>query len=77
VAAARNFVGEQDVMDSWMTSSQTPLITSLWAFDDPRHQQIYPDGRGGFRPSRSSAPWLFYTTVKSQHHTDIYCPGNR
>jgi len=64
-----DFVGEQDVMDTWMTSSLTPLINSLWAFDDPRHQQIYPmDVRvQAFEIIRT---WLFYTTVKSQHHTD-------
>jgi valyl-tRNA synthetase len=63
------FVGEPDVMDTWMTSSLTPLINSRWAFDDPLHAKIYPmDVRvQAFEIIRT---WLFYTVVKSHHHTD-------
>jgi len=66
---SEKFVGEQDVMDTWMTSSLTPLINSLWAFDDPRHDRIYPmDVRvQAFEIIRT---WLFYTVLKSHHHTD-------
>jgi valyl-tRNA synthetase len=63
------FRGEPDVMDTWMTSSLTPLINSRWAFDDPLHAKIYPmDVRvQAFEIIRT---WLFYTVVKSHHHTD-------
>ena len=63
------FVGEQDVMDTWMTSSLTPLINSRWAFGDPLHDKIYPMTVRvqAFEIIRT---WLFYTTVKSHHHTD-------
>ena len=63
------FVGEQDVMDTWMTSSLTPLINSKWAFTDPLHDKIYPmDIRvQAFEIIRT---WLFYTVLKSHHHTD-------
>ncbi|NLH49393.1 MAG: valine--tRNA ligase [Myxococcales bacterium] len=62
------FDGEPDVMDTWMTSSLTPLINSRWAFADPLHQRIYPmDIRvQAFEIIRT---WLFYTVVKSHHHT--------
>jgi len=62
------FVGEQDVMDTWMTSSLTPLINSRWAFDEPLHERIYPmDVRvQAFEIIRT---WLFYTVAKSHHHT--------
>jgi len=62
------FVGEPDVMDTWMTSSLTPLINSRWAFGDPLHEKIYPmDLRvQAFEIIRT---WLFYTVAKSHHHT--------
>jgi valyl-tRNA synthetase len=63
------FVGEPDVMDTWMTSSLTPLINSRWAFGDPLHDKIYPmDIRvQAFEIIRT---WLFYTVAKSHHHTN-------
>jgi valyl-tRNA synthetase len=63
------FAGEPDVMDTWMTSSLTPLINSRWAFGDPLHERIYPmDVRvQAFEIIRT---WLFYTVVKSHHHTN-------
>ena len=64
------FVGEQDVMDTWMTSSLTPLINARWGYDDQeRMKRIYPQTIRvqAFEIIRT---WLFYTAVKSHYHTD-------
>ena len=65
-----SFVGEQDVMDTWMTSSLTPLINARWGYDDEkRTSKIYPQTIRvqAFEIIRT---WLFYTVVKSHFHTD-------
>lgn len=64
------FRPEQDVMDTWMTSSGTPLINAKWAFDEPeRTAALYPMTVRvqAFEIIRT---WLFYTVVKSHFHTD-------
>ncbi len=63
------FVPEKDVMDTWMTSSLTPLINARWAFDDNLMDRIYPMSIRvqAFEIIRT---WLFYTVAKSHHHTD-------
>ncbi|MCO4763408.1 MAG: valine--tRNA ligase [Myxococcales bacterium] len=70
---------EQDVMDTWMTSSITPLINSNWASwedaersDDPAlapRPGIYPMGVRvqAFEIIRT---WLFYSVAKSHMHTN-------
>ncbi len=66
------FEPEPDVMDTWMTSSLTPLINSLWAYEDAESKKlyniIYPMG---LRPQAQEIirTWLFYTVVKSIYHT--------
>ncbi len=66
------FLPEVDVMDTWMTSSMTPLINSLWAFEDKGGKKlsnmIYPMV---LRPQAQEIirTWLFYTVVKSVYHT--------
>lgn len=65
-----SFVGEHDVMDTWMTSSLTPLINARWAYDDEKlMEEIYPQSIRvqAFEIIRT---WLFYTVVKSHFHTD-------
>jgi len=64
-----DFSGEPDVMDTWMTSSLTPLINANWAESEGR------DGDMGLAPMtvRIQAfeiirTWLFYTVVKSHLH---------
>lgn len=64
-------VPETDVMETWMTSSLSPLINANWA-DRPGRKagmNIYPmDLRvQAFEIIRT---WLFYTLVKSHFHTD-------
>lgn len=64
-------VPETDVMETWMTSSLSPLINANWAGRDGRKasMNIYPmDLRvQAFEIIRT---WLFYTLVKSEFHTD-------
>lgn len=65
-----SFIGEQDVMDTWMTSSLTPFINARWAYDDKAlMERIYPQSVRvqAFEIIRT---WLFYTVVKSHFHTD-------
>jgi valyl-tRNA synthetase len=63
--------GDADVMDTWMTSSLTPLINSNWAGtpDRPDTREVYPMTVRvqAFEIIRT---WLFYTTVKSHLHTE-------
>ncbi len=72
-------VAEEDVMDTWMTSSLTPLINANWAFWDKDSGAETPDlqPRPGIYPMgvRVQAfeiirTWLFYTVAKSHMHTD-------
>lgn len=64
-------VPETDVMETWMTSSLSPLINANWAEREGRKgdMSIYPmDLRvQAFEIIRT---WLFYTVVKSHFHTD-------
>ncbi|MHC4777617.1 MAG: valine--tRNA ligase [Planctomycetota bacterium] len=63
------FTGEGDVMDTWMTSSLTPLINAKWGEKDDRTDRIYPMS---LRPQAFEIirTWLFYTTLKSHLHND-------
>jgi valyl-tRNA synthetase len=70
---------EADVMDTWMTSSLTPLLNANWAMwqeqqpadtaeRDRARPEIYPAGVRvqAFEIIRT---WLFYTVAKSHLHT--------
>jgi len=61
-------IPEKQVMDTWMTSSLTPLINAKWREEDSLMDMIYPmDLRvQAFEIIRT---WLFYTIVKSFYHT--------
>ena len=63
--------GEQDVMDTWMTSSLTPLINAHWkdGAETNLMDTIYPMSLRiqAFEIIRT---WLFYTVVKSHYHTN-------
>ena len=63
--------GEPDVMDTWMTSSLTPLINSNYAGSPDRlgHMDLHPMTVRvqAFEIIRT---WLFYTLVKSDQHLD-------
>ena len=61
------FIGEQDVMDTWATSSLTPQISSKWGIDNERHQKLFP---ADLRPQAHDIirTWAFYTIVKAWLH---------
>lgn len=79
VPAGVALVAEEDVMDTWMTSSLTPLINANWAnwgnesdaltVADSARAHIYPMGVRvqAFEIIRT---WLFYSIAKSHFHTD-------
>ncbi len=65
---AHDFAPEPDVMDTWATSSCTPLILARWP-DDPAWQaRHYP---ASLRPQAHDIirTWAFYTIVKALYHT--------
>lgn len=61
--------GEMQVMDTWMTSSLTPLINARWKEKSNLMDKIYPMTLRvqAFEIIRT---WLFYTLVKSHLHTN-------
>lgn len=58
------FIGEQDIMDTWATSSLTPQIAGGWGEDDGLFAKIYPMD---LRPQGHDIirTWLFSTLVRS------------
>ncbi len=66
-----DFEGEADVMETWMTSSLTPLVNANWAGTEGRKgdMSIYPMTLRvqAFEIIRT---WLFYTVAKSHFHHD-------
>lgn len=61
------FAGDPDVMDTWATSSLTPMISSGWATDKDRHAKLFP---ADMRPQAHEIirTWAFYTITKSWMH---------
>ena len=65
------FVGEQDVFDTWFTSSLTPQIVARWGEPDDRMDELFPMD---LRPQAHEIirTWAFYTIVKAAlHHDEI------
>jgi len=62
------FKPEEDVMDTWMTSSLTPLI-GIKLNKEGLQKTMYPEN---LRPQAFEIirTWLFYTIVKSHYHYD-------
>jgi valyl-tRNA synthetase len=62
------FEPEKDVMDTWATSSVTPLINMNWGESNSLMDKIYPMS---MRPQSHEIirTWLFYTVIKSYLHT--------
>lgn len=63
-----DFIPEQDIMDTWATSSVTPLINVEWDDDIKFRSDMLPMG---MRPNAHDIirTWDFYTIVKSLYHT--------
>ncbi len=62
------FEPEADVLDTWATSSLSPLINSRWGVDERYLSRIYPMS---LRPQAHDiiSFWLFTTVVKCYLHT--------
>ena len=62
------FIPEKDIMDTWATSSVTPLINLDWYDDEKFMKNMTPMG---LRPNAHDIirTWDFYTIVKSLYHT--------
>ena len=63
-----DFVPEQDIMDTWATSSVTPLLNLDWYRDDSYKDDMMPMS---MRPNAHDIirTWDFYTIVKNLYHT--------
>jgi valyl-tRNA synthetase len=63
------FVGEEDIFDTWFTSSMTPQIASHWKIDPERHARLFP---ADVRPQSHEIirTWAFYTIAKAMLHED-------
>ncbi len=64
---SNDFEAEEDVMDTWATSSVTPQIISKWRKDDEFFKLTFPND---LRPQAHDIirTWAFYTIVKSLYH---------
>jgi valyl-tRNA synthetase len=64
---SEEYLPEEDVMDTWATSSLTPLINSRWSLDNEM-AEVFPMS---LRPQAHEiiSFWLFTTVVKSYLHT--------
>ncbi|MFB6191533.1 MAG: valine--tRNA ligase [Candidatus Nanohaloarchaea archaeon] len=70
---AEGFEAEEDVFDTWATSSLTPLINAGWDWDEENgftmdREELYPFD---LRPEGHDiiSFWLFHTVVKCYEHT--------
>src|SRR5262245_6250196 len=63
------FCGEEDIFDTWFTSSLTPQIGSGWELDPERHRRLFP---ADVRPQSHEIirTWAFYTIAKAMLHED-------
>ncbi|MCB9421862.1 MAG: valine--tRNA ligase [Ardenticatenaceae bacterium] len=62
-----SFTPEQDVMDTWATSSLTPQIVGQLLQDEALYETVFPFS---LRPQAHEIirTWAFYTIVKSHYH---------
>jgi valyl-tRNA synthetase len=67
---AGGFVGDADIMDTWATSSLTPLIAGGWGHDDDLFDRVFPMD---LRPQAHEIirTWLFSTVVRSHAEFDV------
>jgi len=63
------FTGEQDIFDTWFTSSLSPQLGSHWLLDPERHARLFP---ADVRPQSHEIirTWAFYTIAKALLHED-------
>lgn len=65
-----SYTPDEDVMDTWATSSMSPQIVGRWLTDKQLYERVFP------MSLRSQAheiirTWAFYTIVKSYHHFGV------
>lgn len=65
-----DFTPEEDVMDTWATSSVSPQIVGRWLSDRTLYDRVFPMT---LRPQAHDIirTWLFYTIVKSHHNFGV------
>ena len=65
-----SFTPEEDVMDTWATSSMSPQIVGRWLTDKQLYAKVFPMN---LRPQAHEIirTWAFYTIVKSHHHFGV------
>jgi valyl-tRNA synthetase len=65
-----SFTPEEDVMDTWATSSMSPQIVGHWLTDKQLYAKVFPMS---LRPQAHEIirTWAFYTIVKSHHHFGV------
>jgi len=63
----QGFTAEEDVFDTWFTSSLTPQIATGWTTAPERHRRLFPMD---LRPQSHEIirTWAFYTVVKAWLH---------
>ncbi|MBN1877585.1 MAG: valine--tRNA ligase [Anaerolineae bacterium] len=63
------FTPDEDVMDTWATSSLSPQIVGQWLSNPALYAKVYPFS---LRPQAHEIirTWAFYTIVKSMYHFD-------
>lgn len=62
-----DFIPDQDVFDTWATSSMTPQIAGSWLADRDLYAKVFPFS---LRPQAHEIirTWAFYSIVKSLYH---------
>ena len=77
---SRDFEADTDVLDTWATSSVSPMIAAGWLEKPERFERLFPMT---MRPQAHEIirTWAFYTIVKSYYHfgrlpwTDVFISG--
>ena len=64
------FTGDPDILDTWATSSLTPMIAGHWAEHDGLFERVFPYD---LRPQGHDIirTWLFSTITRSHHEFDV------
>jgi valyl-tRNA synthetase len=64
-----NLIGSDDVFDTWMDSSISPLFNTFWHRDDEKFEKLYPMS---VRPQAHDIirTWAFYTILRCNLLTD-------
>lgn len=65
---SNEFIPEEAVLDTWATSSLTPLINSKWGEKSDISDKLIPMGMRT-QAHEIIRTWAFYTIVKSLYHT--------